>query len=160
MSAVCTCELARHFDAETIANMSRWLIEAGLTQTWHAQRVSWHMRDRESTVLVARDQSRVVGFAIMQFGETSAHLSLLGVAPSRQRSGVGRQLLQWLESSAMIAGTFLIKLEVREGNFGARRFYAAMGYRETAVIERYYQGRDNAVRMSRNLAIADDLSGI
>lgn len=140
--------------------MSRWLIEAGLTPTWHAERILWHMRDRESTVLVARDQVRLVGFAIMQFGDTSAHLNLLGVAPSRQRSGVGRQLLGWLETSAITVGTFVIKLEVRESNFAARRFYAAMGYREVGVVQGYYQSRDNAVRMSRDLAVAHDLAGI
>ena len=153
MTAVCTCELARRSDAHTISNMSRWLIEAGLTPMWVPERVLWHLRDRESTVLVARDQARLVGFAVMQFMDTTAHLNLLGVMPSRQRSGIGRQLLRWLEASAVTAGTFLVKLEVREGNFAARRFYASMGYSETGVIEGYYQGRDNAVRMNRDLAL-------
>lgn len=160
MAAVCTCELARRSDAEPISNMSRWLIEGGLTPTWHTERVLWHMRDRESIVLVAREQARLVGFAIMQFGETSAHLNLLGVAPSRQRNGVGRQLLAWLEESAMVAGTFLIKLEVRETNFIARRFYAAMGYREIGFVGGYYQGQENAVRMARDLGVTDHLAGI
>ncbi len=153
MTAVCTCELARRSDAETISNMSRWLIEAGLTPMWVPERVLWHLRDRESTVLVARDQARLVGFAVMQFMDTTAHLNLLGVIPTRQRSGIGRQLLRWLEASAVTAGTFLVKLEVREGNFAARRFYASMGYSEAGVIEGYYQGRDNAVRMNRDLAL-------
>ncbi|NLG74857.1 MAG: GNAT family N-acetyltransferase [Xanthomonadaceae bacterium] len=134
--------------------MSRWLIEAGLTPTWVPERVLWHIRDRESTVLVARDQATLVGFAIMQFWDTTAHLNLLGVMPSRQRSGIGRQLLRWLEESAMTAGTFLIKLEVREANFAARRFYTSMGYRELGLVEGYYQGRDHAVRMSRDLTVA------
>lgn len=133
--------------------MSRWLIEAGLTPTWVPERVLWHMRDRDSTVLVARERGRLVGFAIMQFGDSSAHLNLLGVAPNRQRSGIGRQLLSWLEASAITAGTFLIKLEVREANFTARRFYAAMGYCEIGRIEGYYQGQDNAIRMSRDLTV-------
>ncbi len=154
MTTVCTCELARRSDAEAISNMSRWLIEAGLTPTWVPERVLWHLRDRESTVLVARDQTTLVGFAIMQFLDTSAHLNLLGVMPSRQRSGIGRQLLQWLETSAITAGTFLIKLEVRETNFAARRFYASMGYSEIGTVKGYYQARDNAVRMSRDLAVA------
>ena len=153
MTAVCTCELARRSDAETISNMSRWLIEAGLTPTWVPERVLWHIRDRDSTVLVARDQATLVGFAIMQFSDTTAHLNLLGVMPSRQRSGIGRQLLRWLEESAMTAGTFLIKLETREANFAARRFYASMGYREMGVVQGYYQGRDHAVRMSRDLTV-------
>lgn len=152
MSAVCTYKLARRSDAETIAGMSRWLIEAGLTPTWHTERVLWHMQDKESVVLVARDQGRLVGFAIMQFGDASAHLNLLGVAPTRQRNGIGRQLLSWLETSAITAGTFLIGLEVRETNLAARRFYATMGYREIGRVDGYYQGRENAIRMYRDLA--------
>ncbi len=54
----------------------------------------------------------------------------------------------------MTAGTFLIKLEVREANFAARRFYTSMGYRELGLVEGYYQGRDHAVRMSRDLTVA------
>jgi len=153
MSAVCTCELARAADAETIANMSRWLIESGLQPTWTAQRVLWHIRDAESVVLVAREQGRLVGFAIMQFGETRAHLNLLGVLPSRQRSGIGRRLMRWLEETAMTAGTFLIRLEVRVGNTAARAFYASLGYRELGVLEGYYQERDSAVRMARDLSM-------
>jgi ribosomal-protein-alanine N-acetyltransferase len=152
MTAVCICELARPSDAETISNMSRWLIEAGLAPTWHLHRVLWHIRDRESVVLVARDQCKLAGFAIMQYGESSAHLNLIGVLPSRQRSGIGRKLVQWLESSAITAGTFLIKLEVRESNAAAREFYAAMGYKEIGLVQGYYQSRDSAVRMSRDLS--------
>lgn len=133
--------------------MSRWLIEAGLAPTWHFHRVLWHIRDRESIVLAARDQGKLVGFAIMQFADTSAHLNLLGVLPSRQRAGIGRQLVRWLEDSAITAGTFLIKLEVRESNSAAREFYASLGYREVGLVEGYYQGRDSAIRMARDLRV-------
>jgi ribosomal protein S18 acetylase RimI-like enzyme len=153
MTAVCTCELARVSDAEPISNLSRWLIEAGLQQTWVPERVIWHIRDRESTVLVAKDQGRLVGFAIMQFGDSSSHLSLLGVLPTRQRTGIGRKLLEWLEASAITAGTFTVKLEVRASNMPARRFYTTHGYRELDVVKGYYQGHDSAVRMSRDLSL-------
>lgn len=153
MAAVCTCELARSSDAQAISDTSRWLIEAGLAPTWHLHRVLWHIRDRESVVLVARDQGKLVGFSIMQFGDTTAHLNLLGVLPSRQRSGIGRKLVRWLEASAITAGTFLVKLEVRESNVAGRAFYASLGYREVGLSEGYYQGLDSAVRMSRDLRV-------
>jgi ribosomal-protein-alanine N-acetyltransferase len=153
MATLCTLQLARAADAEAIANMSRWVIEAGLQPTWPAHRVLWHIRDRESTVLTARNDS-LVGFAIMHFGDTTAHLNLLAVLPGRQRGGIGRQMLRWLEDSARTAGTFLIRLEVRESNHGARAFYSSLGYREIGVVGGYYQGRDNAVRMSRDLRTA------
>jgi ribosomal protein S18 acetylase RimI-like enzyme len=154
MPSVCTLELARAPDADAIATTSSWLIEAGLAPTWSVHRVLWHIRDRESVVLVARDQRAMAGFAIMQFGEISAHLNLLGVLPSRQRCGIGRRLIEWLERSAVTAGTFVVQLEVRESNHAAREFYATLGYREVGRIENYYQGQDSAVQMSRDLTVS------
>lgn len=153
MAEICTCELARLSDADAISNLSRWLIEAGLQPTWTPARVTWHIRDPESTVLIAKEYGRLVGFAIMQFRETNAHLNLLGVLPARQRSGVGRRLLNWLEVTAMTAGTFLIKLEVRANNTVAQKFYEAMGYRQFDIVSGYYEGREDAVRMSRDLRV-------
>jgi ribosomal-protein-alanine acetyltransferase len=153
MASVCTYELARLSDAESIANLSRWLIEAGLQPTWTSARVTWHIRHPESVVLLAKDTSRVIGFAIMQFGDSSAHLNLLGVLPARQRHGIGRQLLGWLETTAIDAGIFLVKLEVRATNTKARKFYEALGYRELDVVSGYYEGQEDAIRMRRELGV-------
>ena len=153
MPTVCTYELARAGDAETIANVSRWLIEAGLQPTWTAARVAWHIQHPESTVLVAKENARLVGFAIMQFGEHSAHLNLLGVLPARQRHGVGRQLLSWLETTALTAGIVVVTLEVRASNFVARAFYESLGYSELDTVQGYYEGREDALRLKHDLRV-------
>jgi len=111
------------------------------------------MRNRESVVLAARDRRRLVGFAIMEFYDAHAHLNLLAVQPGYQRLGIGRQLVEWLEASARIAGTFNVQLEVRANNDGARRFYERLGYREVGRKPAYYGGREDALRMVRNLAV-------
>ena len=148
-----TYQLARASEAETISNLSRSLIEGGLHPAWSVQRVRWHIRHRESVVLTAKVSTLLVGFAIMEFHDADAHLNLLGVLPRYQRRGIGRELLSWLEASAIPAGSFLIKLEVRAGNAVARTFYAGLGYREVCEVPGYYQGRENAVRMSRDLRL-------
>lgn len=153
MPTVCTYELARVADAETIANVSRWLIEAGLQPTWTSARVAWHIQHPESTVLVARENARLVGFAIMQFGEHSAHLNLLGVLPARQRHGVGRQLLNWLETTALTAGIVVVTLEVRVTNVIARAFYESLGYNELDTVQGYYEGREDALRLKHDLRV-------
>jgi ribosomal-protein-alanine N-acetyltransferase len=88
----------------------------------------------------------------MRYGDDNAHLDLLAVAPPHRRAGVGRQLLEWLEQCAVVAGIFKIALEVRSGNNGAQRFYKRMGYRVLAEIPGYYQGVEAALRMGRNLS--------
>jgi ribosomal-protein-alanine N-acetyltransferase len=146
-------ELARLSDAPVIAGMSFRLIETGLAPSWPAERIARHIRHSDSIVLCARVASRLAGFAIMQFGDTTAHLNLLGVEIGRQRRGLGRALLGWLEQSAVVAGTFLIELELRASNTGARAFYEALGYRETGRVPGYYQRVEDAIRMARDLRV-------
>jgi len=89
----------------------------------------------------------------MQFGDDTAHLNLFAVAPRARRSGVATQLLTWLHETAMVAGTFVINLELRAENIGARRFYMAMGYEECGYVRGYYSNVEDAVRMSRDLTV-------
>jgi ribosomal protein S18 acetylase RimI-like enzyme len=149
----CVIEPARMSDAPVIAAMSRRLIEEGLAPTWPAERVLRHIRHAESVVLTAKSGGVLLGFAIMQFGDDSAHLNLLAVEPDDRRRGVGRRLLAWLEESAITAGTFLIQLELRAANESALRFYEALGYHEVGRVPGYYQRVEDAVRMQRDLRV-------
>jgi len=143
--------LARTSDALTIAHMSRGLIEQGLPWSWTPGRVAASVRNRNAIVVVARAVDRIVGFAIMRYGDDDAHLDLLGVDPAYRRAGVGRRLVDWVEAPALVAGISAVFLEVREINGGAQTFYARLGYRPLGRIARYYQGREAAVRMGREL---------
>ncbi len=134
--------------------MSRHLIEHGLPWSWTEQRVVRCVRNRDCVVLAARDRRRLAGFAIMDFYDVHAHLSLLAVQPGYRRQGVGRQLVQWLEASARTAGTFTVQLELRASNDGARAFYERLGYRESGVRRAYYAGREDALRMTRDLTLS------
>ena len=141
-------------DAAAIAAMSRRLIEYGLAWSWNEERVERCLRNRDCVVLAARDRRRLIGFAIMEFYAVHAHLNLLAVQPGHQRQGVGRQLLEWLEASARTAGIFKIDLELRAGNDRARAFYEKLGYRSVGRRPAYYDGREDAVRMTHDLTIA------
>jgi ribosomal-protein-alanine N-acetyltransferase len=148
-----TLKLAAPADAEPIAAMSRELIEAGLPWSWTPGRVARNLGQRDTLVLTARDAERLAGFAIMQFGQEHAHLSLLAVRPDYQRQGVARRMLEWLTASALTAGIASVHLELRETNLGARRFYLKQGFAETVRIPSYYRGVETAVRMLREIRI-------
>jgi len=144
--------LARSADASSIANMSRVLIEYGLRWRWTAERVAASIQDPDVNVLVARTDGRLVGFAIMRYGDDTAHLDLLAVTPAYRRLGVARQLLEWLEKCAVVAGIFSVVLEVRAGNEAAQLFYKCLGYRAITDLPGYYQGVEAAIRMGRDLS--------
>jgi len=134
--------------------MSRQLIEHGLAWSWDEDRVQKCLRNRDCAVLAARDRRRLVGFAIMEFYAIHAHLNLLAVKPGYQRLGIGRQLIDWLEASARTAGIFTVNLELRATNDSARAFYEKLGYREVGRKAAYYDGREDALRMTHDLTVA------
>lgn len=143
--------LAADSDAADIAAMSRDLVEPGLTWAWTPSRVRHFIASRDTTVILTRRSQRVAAFALMHFGEDSAHLTLLAVAGGHRRQGLGRRLIEWLSESATTAGIFRIDLELRASNAGAQAFYRRLGFEELGVEPGYYQGREAALRMSRRL---------
>ena len=151
MSELAMLGLARYSDALEIAEMSRDLIEHGLSWSWTPARVRRAILGRACCVLIARRDPKIAGFAIMHFGDQVAHLNLLAVGAEHRRHGLGRQLIDWLSLSAIEAGVFRIDLELRETNVGARAFYQGLGFQSLDVVQGYYQGREPAVRMSRRL---------
>ena len=135
--------------------MSRDLIETGLAHSWTAVRIARHIEHADSVVLTARVECAVAGFAVMQFADDSAHLNLLAVRPQYRRQGFGRQLLSWLHETAVTAGTFVIALELRATSAAAHAFYSALGYRDSGRAMAYYQGVEDAIRMTRDLRVND-----
>jgi ribosomal-protein-alanine N-acetyltransferase len=146
-------QLARRREAPQLAAMSRRLVEAGLEPSWTVDRIERHVRHDDSVVAAARVRNQLAGFAIMQYGDTTAHLNLLAVEPAFRRLGIGRALVQWLEKSAVVAGTFTVSLELRADNAVAERFYESLGYREVGRIRGYYQRAEDAIRMRRELSV-------
>ncbi len=142
---------AKRRDARAIALLSRDHVERGLDWRYTPQRIAALIAHRECMAVVAARRDRIVGFAIMEFGDLIAHLCLLAVAPGARRQGTGGRLLDWLMASADVAGICHVRLEVRAGNHGARRFYQRSGFRVCGQRAGYYDGRETAVMMVRTL---------
>jgi len=143
--------LAGWSDVVEISLMSQDLIEKGLRWSWTPRRVATSIRSSNTIVVVARASDRIAGFGIMRYGDDEAHLDLLCVDCDYRREGLGRRLVDWLEKPALVAGISIVSLEVRGSNHGAQAFYERLGYRKLAHIPRYYQGRESAMRMGREL---------
>ena len=152
--AIPDIQLACVSDAECIATMSRDYIESPLVWSWVPARVLRSIRDVDSNVVVVRARSTLIGFGIMQYGDDSAHLALLAVHPGHRNHGLGSRILAWLEKPARVAGIVRIGVEARADNPLAVEFYRRQGYEQCAVVGGYYQGRIDAVRLSKSLAFS------
>jgi ribosomal-protein-alanine N-acetyltransferase len=144
-------ELALSADAAHIAELSRETVEQGLPWRWTRSRVVACIRERNTNVVVARAIDRLVGFAIMKYGDEEASLLLFAVDPAYRRQRVGSDLLEWLELTARTAGLRAIRLEARQDNHTASAFYRHHGYEEIGVVHGYYQGLEDAVRFLKRL---------
>ncbi len=143
--------LAQVNDAYIIANMSRQIIEQGLQWSWTPERVGRCVLSTDTNVITAKNEGDLIGFGVMYYGASKAHLNLLGVEAHWRSHGIGHRMLEWLEMCARTAGLECCQLELRESNHKARKFYINHGYTEIERVRGYYQHRENAIRMSKSL---------
>jgi len=103
---------------------------------------------------LAREGDLIVGFAVLLRAVDEVHLLVIGIAPSFQRAGRGRALLEFVTTQARAAGMTRLLLEVRPSNAPAIAFYRAAGCAEIGRRRGYYPattGREDAIVMAREL---------
>ena len=89
---------------------------------------------------LAREEGKVVGFALARLVADEAELLLLAVNPAGQRRGIGRILLEQFEDEATARGAVRLHLEVREGNH-ALSLYEQAGFGLAGRRRDYYSGQ-------------------
>lgn len=67
-----------------------------------------------------------------------AHVVVIATALQWRRHGLGGWLLLEMAATARSQGALSLTLEVRDGNYAARRFYANLGFEEVGLRKRYY----------------------
>lgn len=135
-----------------IALLARDEIERGLRWTWRPPRIARALGRSDAMGVVATIDALPAGFCLAGYGTDKLHVMLLGVDPDARRMGVGRRMIEWHERCALIAGLQRIELELRESNLAARRFYERLGFEVVARRRSYYQGREDALFMRRELS--------
>lgn len=154
MIADVAIRLATTADAAEIAAMSRDYIEHGLPWRWRPDRVTAAINNAETNVAVVSEHGAIIAFGIMSYADIDAHLLLFAVHGTRQRSGVGSAVLNWLEAVACTAGARKIQVEARRDNDAARNFYCDHGYHEITIKKAMYSGVSDGIRFEKLLRIA------
>ena len=101
-----------------------------------------------------RDGAALVAFAVVMRVVDEAHLLNISVIPERQRTGLGRALLEYLCDQARQAGLSRMLLEVRASNESAVAFYRHFDFAEIGRRRGYYPasaGREDAIVMAKTL---------
>ena len=101
--------------------------------------------------LVAEDAKRITGFILAETNAPLAHVITLDVAASQRRAGLGSLLLVEMEKHFRFHGVKSVLLETAVDNEVGIAFWKKHGYREEAVLKRYYSGKMDAYEMRKRL---------
>ncbi|MHB9025812.1 MAG: ribosomal protein S18-alanine N-acetyltransferase [Armatimonadota bacterium] len=117
------------------------------TTPWDVASYYTELANPNAYYLVARADSRIVGFGGMWVVGDEAHVVTLAVHPEVRRRGIGRRVMHALVREARRRGARTVTLEVRVGNEAAQQLYCALGFRAIAYRRNYYPdtGEDAAV---------------
>lgn len=144
-------EFATLPDAEEIGLMSKNDIEHGLGWKYTPATIARLINDSSKNVVVARVDSKLVGFGIMTYLEDQANLDLLAVKSNFRRMKIGTQIVQWLEEVAITAGAFNVFVQVRSSKTGVVKFYESLGYQVLEEKKGYYRGIESGLIMGKSL---------
>ncbi|TPN76123.1 GNAT family N-acetyltransferase [Mesorhizobium sp. CU2] len=141
---------ARASDVDDLAAIEK----AVFTSDRLSRRSFRQLIERETAkMLVAENDGRVAGYAVVLFrkGSGVARLYSIAVSPFFGRLGIGRQLLDAAEEAAFEHDRLLLRLEVREDNDRAIRIYEQAGYRKIGREPDYYEDGATALRYEKTL---------
>ncbi len=99
-------------------------------------------------VWVAREDERIVGYAVAWFVGDDGEVLSIGTEPAARRRGIARALVERLQRSTRERGVRSLTLEVRESNRAARALYEHEGFDTTGVRRRYYADGEDACVMT------------
>ncbi len=100
--------------------------------------------------LVAQQDNMIVGYIIFWIRyEDEGHIISIAVDKNYRRKGVGAELVKYAVDIFKKCNVREIKLEVRVGNGGARKFYTNLDFKESKICEGYYEDGEDAVIMKK-----------
>ena len=101
---------------------------------------------------VGEEEGTLGGFIIVRrAGRRRGHVVTLDVREDRRRCGLGSRLLAAAEEWLRRQGVRRVWLETAVTNHGAVAFWEHAGFHTTALLSRYYLGREDAYRMEKEL---------
>ena len=122
---------------------------------WSKKSIEEEMNNMLADFIVAKDDDKVVGFAMCWFIMDECHIGNIAVHPNYRNQGIASLMLNTLLEKCSEHGTNYLLLEVRASNTPAQNLYKKLGFEEVVTRKKYYKNPDNtyedAIIMGKNI---------
>ncbi len=109
---------------------------------WSKKSIEEEMNNMLAEFLVAKEDEKVIGFAMCWFIMDECHIGNVAVHPDYRRQEIATQLINSLLEKCKEHGTNYLLLEVRISNEPAQNLYRKLGFNDLVVRKKYYKNPD------------------
>lgn len=157
-----TFRSATDSDAQALGNLCLAIFDPRYGEGWTSAQIAGTLVSPGGWADVALVADEPVGFCLCRTVADETELLLVGVAPNRRLSGIGRQLVHRAGMRASDLGSLRMHLEMRANNQPAQKLYQYFGFSEVGRRPGYYAGRNgsrfDAVTMQSPLPFKNQLN--
>jgi ribosomal-protein-alanine N-acetyltransferase len=125
--------------------------QASFPSPWKREHFLHEIAAPHSYPCIAVCEGVVVGFVCLTSLFEEAQILDIAVAADRRGSGIAGKMLEYAIGAARDKGAEVMSLEVRSTNNAAISLYERFGFVRTGCRSKYYEGKDDAVLMEKNL---------
>src|SRR3954469_22773202 len=143
-----------------LANLGELEVEGFPTDRLSRRNMRRLLSTPSASLRVMGSDGAIEGYHLTLFrnGSRIARLYSLVVAPHRRGQGVAEALIADAEEIAARRGARALRLEVRQDNARAIRFYKRLGYRKIGQRANYYADGANALRYEKGLSAVEGVA--
>lgn len=118
---------------------------------WTYDVLQEELNNPNSEYFVAKLENNILGFAGIWKAVDDVHITDIVVKKSNRQTGIGSKLLEKLIQTAKSQNFNSITLEVNEHNQPAINLYLKYGFKNIGFRKKYYNNKDNAIIMTKEL---------
>lgn len=118
---------------------------------WTYDVLQEELNNPNSEYFVAKLENNILGFAGIWKAVDDVHITDIVVKKSNRQTGIGSKLLEKLIQTAKSQNFNSITLEVNEHNQPAVNLYLKYGFKNVGFRKKYYNNKDNAIIMTKEL---------
>ena len=124
------------------------IFETEFDNFWNVNTLKSEIENSNSTVIIAKHNGEILGFAGIWKAVDVMHIMDIVVAKKYRRQHIGKALLENLLELTIKNNIYELTLEVRQDNIPAISLYTKYNFQKIGERKNYYGANNNAIIMT------------